>query len=168
MDISLSITFEGKTFQSRFQAASIVIGRSGGADPVDLDLSNDIRVSRRHARISWENERFWIEDLGSRHGTELNGRQIKGTGNIHLRSPTQFSWETRRFDSTRLQLKRLNLVQRQPAPAFTIRNGAGRIRMEGKPAPKVCWKLYANCRCVWLLKQNSITYARSPSTLWRS
>ncbi len=80
MDISLSITFEGKTFQSRFQTASIVIGRSGGTDPVDLDLSNDIRVSRRHARISWENERFWIEDLGSRHGTELNGREIKGTG----------------------------------------------------------------------------------------
>jgi hypothetical protein len=49
-------------------------------DPVDLDLSNDIRVSRRHARISWENERFCIEDLGSRHGTELNGREIKGTG----------------------------------------------------------------------------------------
>ena len=80
MDISLSVTFEGKTFLSRFQTASVVIGRSRGPEPVDLDLSNDIRVSRRHARFSWENEGFWIEDLGSRHGTKLNGREIKGTG----------------------------------------------------------------------------------------
>ncbi len=80
MDISLSITFEGKTFQTKFNSASILIGRSHGADPVDLDLSSDSRVSRRHARITWENGKFWIEDLGSRHGTVLNGKEIKEAG----------------------------------------------------------------------------------------
>ncbi|MBM4119272.1 FHA domain-containing protein, partial [bacterium] len=30
-------------------------------------------VSRRHARLAWDGERWTIEDLGSRFGTQLNG-----------------------------------------------------------------------------------------------
>jgi adenylate cyclase len=86
MELSLSISFQGQT--SRFTAKSelIVIGRSRGADGVDINLRNDTRVSRRHARITRENEKFWLEDLGSRHGTTLNGTEIKGTGK-HLFEP---------------------------------------------------------------------------------
>jgi adenylate cyclase len=80
MEISLSITFQGETSEFRANAEVIVIGRSQGADDVDIDLANDTRVSRRHARIIQENGRFWLEDLGSRHGTRLNGTEIKGAG----------------------------------------------------------------------------------------
>jgi adenylate cyclase len=80
MEISLSITFEGRTSQFEGTSDSILIGRSHGTDVVDVDLSEDNRVSRRHARITRVNDQFWLEDLGSRHGTRLNGKEIKGAG----------------------------------------------------------------------------------------
>ncbi|MFO0864006.1 MAG: FHA domain-containing protein [Gemmataceae bacterium] len=35
-------------------------------------------VSRRHCRLSQENDLLWAEDLGSANGTIVNGRRIKG------------------------------------------------------------------------------------------
>lgn len=56
-----------------------VIGRSRQAD---IQL-NDVGVSRRHARVVWENSdnpkevpKCVLEDMGSRNGTDLNGRLI--------------------------------------------------------------------------------------------
>src|ERR1700676_64952 len=87
MEILLSITFQDETSEFKANGEVIVIGRSQGADDVDIDLGNDTRVSRRHARITQENDRFWLEDLGSRHGTRLNGTEIKGAGKRLLESP---------------------------------------------------------------------------------
>jgi hypothetical protein len=59
------------------------IGRwdaDGGVFP-DVDLDSDdpeAKVSRRHARISFENGEYAIEDLGSTNGTFVNrGRRLK-------------------------------------------------------------------------------------------
>ena len=49
-----------------------VIGRNRAAGI----LIKDQRVSRRHARIIFENGRYLIEDLDSRNGTFVNGQQI--------------------------------------------------------------------------------------------
>lgn len=47
---------------------------------VDVDLSgvaNEPKaISRRHARIEQEGDRFYLVDLGSRNGTKLNGRLL--------------------------------------------------------------------------------------------
>jgi adenylate cyclase len=51
---------------------------------VDIDLSPDLRVSRPHARISAESGGFWVEDLGSANGTEVDGEPIKGKGKLRL------------------------------------------------------------------------------------
>ncbi|MCB9837841.1 MAG: SpoIIE family protein phosphatase [Phycisphaeraceae bacterium] len=50
----------------------IVIGRSSGSE-VQL---NDPMISRRHARIGFSGGDWIIEDLGSRHGTEINGVRL--------------------------------------------------------------------------------------------
>ena len=50
-----------------------VLGRSPDQAQVFLPLS---LVSRRHARIFEEGGAFHVEDLGSRHGTYLNGRPV--------------------------------------------------------------------------------------------
>ena len=43
---------------------------------LELDLTPDLNVSRRHARL-WESDgHFWIQDLGSRGGTFVNGLRI--------------------------------------------------------------------------------------------
>ena len=74
---------EEKTFES--SATSIVIGRpKSGQVTIDLDLSPDLAVSRPHARISFENDSYWIEDLGSNRGTKVNDEEIKGRGKVPL------------------------------------------------------------------------------------
>jgi pSer/pThr/pTyr-binding forkhead associated (FHA) protein len=37
---------------------------------------DDRWLSRRHCRIEWVNDAFVVRDLGSRHGTYLNGRGV--------------------------------------------------------------------------------------------
>jgi adenylate cyclase len=64
----------------------VLIGRSLPSAPVDLDLTPDFAVSRRHARIWLEGGQYWIEDLNSSAGTLVNGVQIKGHGKCPLRS----------------------------------------------------------------------------------
>lgn len=47
------------------------IGRSPHCDIV-LD---DRQVSRYHARVSWHNDCYYVEDLGSKNGTAVNGER---------------------------------------------------------------------------------------------
>ena len=51
---------------------TIVLGRSRDCDiPV-----NDPNVSRRHAEIRQENGTYWLVDLESTNGTEVNGKRV--------------------------------------------------------------------------------------------
>ncbi len=55
----------------------VTIGRRSSKGTPELDLANDKSVSRQHAKI-WEEEgEYWIEDLGSRLGTWVNGLRRK-------------------------------------------------------------------------------------------
>jgi len=61
----------GKVFEA--DAPELLIGRQAGAQI----LINGPKVSRRHARILRDGERFRVEDLGSSNGTFLNGTKIQ-------------------------------------------------------------------------------------------
>jgi pSer/pThr/pTyr-binding forkhead associated (FHA) protein len=54
--------------------ASATIGR---LETLELVLELDASVSRVHACITQEDGRYFIEDLGSTHGTSVNGRAIQ-------------------------------------------------------------------------------------------
>ena len=43
-----------------------------GHDPGNTIVITDDCVSARHARLRYQNEVWWLEDLGSQHGTMLN------------------------------------------------------------------------------------------------
>lgn len=45
---------------------------------IDLNSSGEVavRVSRRHAIITWRNGAPYVEDLGSGFGTRLNGEML--------------------------------------------------------------------------------------------
>ncbi len=64
--------FEGAPSEAPFDTESLVIGRSAEADVSISDRS----LSRRHARLFFEGDTMMIEDLGSRHGTFVNGSPI--------------------------------------------------------------------------------------------
>jgi len=57
----------------------IVIGRSADCD-VRIDSAD---VSRLHAAITLKGGRFFLEDLGSSNGTQVNGHRVK---NAELRN----------------------------------------------------------------------------------
>jgi len=65
----------------RFETASshIIFGRKPRAGQhVDVDLYPDGYVSHVHARLTYEDDEFWIEDLGSENGTWINDLRIEG------------------------------------------------------------------------------------------
>jgi pSer/pThr/pTyr-binding forkhead associated (FHA) protein len=51
---------------------TVTIGRHADCDVV-LD---DRQVSRLHARVVWRDDHYEIEDLSSKNGTHLNGREV--------------------------------------------------------------------------------------------
>jgi putative nucleotidyltransferase with HDIG domain len=67
-------------------ATRVVIGRPReGSPPPDLDLTPDFTASRPHAAITIEADgTFYVEDLHSTHGTQLNGRDIREEGPVGL------------------------------------------------------------------------------------
>lgn len=73
------------------ETMSISIGRpKAGAPFPDLDLSPDRTVSRPHARLFLQENVWHLEDLGSTHGTQLNGREIRGLGAQVVRAGDTF------------------------------------------------------------------------------
>jgi pSer/pThr/pTyr-binding forkhead associated (FHA) protein len=52
------------------------IGRSTSCD---ILINTDATVSRRHALVKMIGTEFYLEDLGSRNGTSVNGELVKGT-----------------------------------------------------------------------------------------
>ena len=56
----------------RFTRPEIILGR----DPTcDFPL-NDQTVSSRHARLSFHQNQWWLEDMDSTNGTHLNGETV--------------------------------------------------------------------------------------------
>ena len=43
----------------------------------DIILDGDGYVSRYHAWVTYEQDHFWVEDLGSTNGTLLNGEHLE-------------------------------------------------------------------------------------------
>ncbi len=64
---------DGRELRRRpFVPPHMIIGRDPTAD---LFIDN-LAVSRKHARLSWQRGGFVLEDLGSANGTEVNGESI--------------------------------------------------------------------------------------------
>ena len=54
---------------------SILIGRTSKSRIIspDIDLGSDTGISRRHAQLTTDGSRWWVEDLGSSNGTYVGG-----------------------------------------------------------------------------------------------
>src|ERR1041384_4350611 len=54
----------------RVPSGGLVLGREL------LATTNDDRISRQHARVTWRDRRFVVTDLGSRNGTYTGGNPL--------------------------------------------------------------------------------------------
>ena len=62
----------GETITQQFTTPEIIIGR----DPSCELIVSDEMVSARHARLSYHNNQWWVEDLQSTNGTFLNDERV--------------------------------------------------------------------------------------------
>ncbi len=72
-----------KNSQDKIQvpiADQVIVGRNSNMS--DLVLKGDKAVSGKHCKITHENGRFFIEDIGSSNGTYVNQTKIKGKTEI--------------------------------------------------------------------------------------
>jgi hypothetical protein len=67
----VALVFDGT--RREVKQRRVVIGRSRDCD---IQLS-DANVSRRHAEVRQEGASYWIVDLGSTNGMEVNGKRVK-------------------------------------------------------------------------------------------
>tara|TARA_B100000959_G_scaffold61052_1_gene64135 strand:- start:798 stop:1553 length:756 start_codon:yes stop_codon:yes gene_type:complete len=78
----IEITFEGETRKVEAEKPEITVGRSTPVEEVDVDLSPDKMVSRKHIILKMEynmgtsKNEAWIHDQGSSRGTLLNGEPV--------------------------------------------------------------------------------------------
>ena len=66
----VTLTVAGQTHE--VTKTSVVLGRSREADV----RVSDVNVSRRHAELRQDGAGYWIVDLGSTNGLELNGKRV--------------------------------------------------------------------------------------------
>jgi|CXWL01.1.fsa_nt_gi hypothetical protein len=79
-----------------------IIGRfDPGVGPVDVDLGplpEGVYVSRKHARITCEDDVWTIEDMGSSNGTFiLRGNDFERVESVELTDGTEFALGNARF-----------------------------------------------------------------------
>ncbi len=73
-EVPMLLMMEGQSYGQRFfvDQPELLIGRDEGCDLV----ISDRLVSRRHARIRLDGGQYFLEDLNSKNGTFVNGREI--------------------------------------------------------------------------------------------
>lgn len=72
------VEYRGRRFEVGTEG--LTLGRAAECHVV-LD---DALVSRRHARLNWQDERLVVEDLGSANGVFVNERKVRGQGSVCL------------------------------------------------------------------------------------
>jgi len=63
---------QGPAYDTVVESDVVVVGRSSKSDLV----VQDAHLSRQHARLYRDDDGWWVQDLGSRNGTIVNGKEI--------------------------------------------------------------------------------------------
>lgn len=82
--VRITVRYRGTETVRELAKPTVLIGRVSEAERPDLDLFPDARVSRRHALLQVRQGVAWLLDLGSRSGTQVNGRNIRNQGEWRL------------------------------------------------------------------------------------
>lgn len=82
------------------EEAAVTIGRL----PQNDIIIDDSSVSSHHAKVYREtnpdfpdNIEYYVEDLGSTNGTELNGEKVSGKVLLHHEDEVKIAWNTFKF-----------------------------------------------------------------------
>src|SRR3990172_7224768 len=82
-----------KPYDIELEKENFTIGRSSANDLT----FNNLSLSRHHARIIKKDEKYWLEDTGSRNGTFLNGIRIRQSSALKNEDVIQLGEITLRY-----------------------------------------------------------------------
>jgi ABC transport system ATP-binding/permease protein len=123
LEIPISI-LAGLTPRSELlRSENVIVGR---AAEVDLILSHP-EVSRRHCRILYERETWFVEDLGSQRGTAVNGNRISGRTALKPGDQIQIGPVTLVF----------GMGSEEPPAATELANPIGSVLYKGTPTSDI-------------------------------
>ncbi|MHB9093815.1 MAG: FHA domain-containing protein [Eubacteriales bacterium] len=74
----------------QLDAGDILLGRFSKTDKPDIAFDS-LYVSRKHALLTWCGEGFFIIDLESKHGTQINGAELEPNRPIKIKHGDQIS-----------------------------------------------------------------------------
>ncbi len=91
MNIILAEEHSGRAgTETSFSKAAVLVGRDANECDVSFDNTRYPMVSRKHAELRWEGEKWYVADLGSSYGTYINGQKIDGAAEIAVGDQIQF------------------------------------------------------------------------------
>jgi len=74
------VVLQGPIRRERFPLGEKAV-RIGRGEECDFDLK-DTTVSKEHAKVTFKDGDYFVEDAGSKHGTILNGRKLDGKSRL--------------------------------------------------------------------------------------
>jgi S1-C subfamily serine protease len=116
-----------------FRKGYIGLGRHPLSD-VRFDAERDLDVSSRHAAIVRKPEGFVLQDLGSRNGTFVNGKQITGDTPLHAGDVIGFGANGPALEFSVIEAEH-DLPPTTAAEALAERSSMPREVYEARPTP---------------------------------
>jgi serine phosphatase RsbU (regulator of sigma subunit) len=159
MTLQLSTSLNGEQRQWPLETAPVRIGRASGNAVQLLDAT----VSKEHAELTLDGERWFVRDLGSRNGTRVNGREATSPlavgagdrleiGHVLLQISGAGDGDRTRFSTSEhvgssLSLKVSDVLQRPTATGagsdrlLHLLAEAGQLLVLPRPLPETCESL---------------------------
>ncbi len=123
---------EGESFDCEIDGDVLFIGRSTRCDITIADRF----LSRRHARVFDSGAGWQIEDLGSRNGTFINGRQIERPTSIQAGDVITLSASTIKVQQRAALNTRSDVITDVPSTDRLLRSAVDVLRRSGTPPPE--------------------------------
>ncbi len=159
MTLQLSTSLNGEPRHWPLQTPPVRIGRASGNAVQLLDAT----VSKEHAELTLDGERWFVRDLGSRNGTRVNGREATSPlvvgagdrleiGHVLLQVSAAGDTDRTRFSTSEhvgssLSLKVSDVLQRPTATGagsdrlLHLLAEAGQLLVLPRPLPETCESL---------------------------
>lgn len=159
MSLQLSTSLNGEQRRWPLETAPMRIGRASGNTVQLLDGT----VSKEHAELTLDGERWFVRDLGSRNGTRVNGREATSAlavkagdrleiGHVLLSVTAEGDPDRTRFSTSEhvgssLEIKVSDVLQRPTAAGagsdrlLHLLAEAGQLLVLPRPLPETCESL---------------------------
>ncbi len=119
----------GEPFDHLVETESLVIGRASESDLVVADRF----LSRKHARLFFRDEQLFVEDLGSRNGTLLNGRRVDGLQEVRAGDLIKVSGSTIRVQEEGRSTVETSQLESSALTGMTVVKQASEV-LESEPS----------------------------------